>query len=360
MPTINIKSWHRFITKEFCVESCLMGKSHTFSFENYEVKVKLPGADKADRNIKSDEVARVGTRISSTNEVLNFYVLQVDLEIAIPEAIAVPDGVLDRPPNAFELFSDAEKNKLESIAKQQSGVSERAFKYWLEIIRWSSENSYIGQDSVSGAQSGWGTYLADVKSGHRVWAGSHTFFASFVREVTRAQWQLAQDRLNEAAQVPLHISFLCSAEQSCAAGYFQSSVIEVAMACEIYLRHSVVNYFSDNPGKSISRHIKKEKISRYINNFFGAIVLEQDKQVYQNLKSEIISLMSMRNTFLHEGEMDEANKENSRRFSAVAKKLFAVRLIGKSNSKGADLTVCSRSAGSGAEGVCVHGESSTG
>jgi hypothetical protein len=181
------------------------------------------------------------------------------------------------------------------------------------------------------------TYLIDVKSGHRVWAGSHTFVVPFVKEVAVRHWQLAQERLNELAQVPLHISFLHSAEQSYSVGYFQRSIVELALACETYLRYSVTEHFPDDLSEVLTTYIQEANISQYINQFFRNLVSEQDKPAYRKLKDEIVSLMSKRNTFVHMGVMKGANETNCRRYAEMAKQLFGIGLVKKDESQASDL-----------------------
>ncbi len=74
---------------------------HEFEFENHHVSVKLPRPEHADRDERYDDVATVSSSRADTKEALSYRVQKVDVEIAVPEPISVPEEALSNPPNQY-------------------------------------------------------------------------------------------------------------------------------------------------------------------------------------------------------------------------------------------------------------------
>lgn len=153
MPDIIAKSWTRFVTTNFCVKAEIMGAIHEFDFENHLISVRLPKADQADRDKKFDHVASVSSYRSDTNKPLMYLIAKVEVEIVVRESVSVPDEALSKPLKS-DHFSEGQKTNADRICDQHSGLAERAFEYWLGIVRWVTDDALIGQPHISGIKSG--------------------------------------------------------------------------------------------------------------------------------------------------------------------------------------------------------------
>jgi hypothetical protein len=191
MPDITVRTWNRYTTTHLCVSAELMGASHDFCFENHRVLVRLPRAEHADRDEGYDQVARLSSYRTTTNEPLTYTIHRVDVEVEVLGAVSIPDDALTKPPNQYESFSAEQRKTVEQLCESYPGRAERAFEYWLEILRWSSGLALIGQPQISGAQSGWGTYLIDTSTQHRVWACAIGLTVYAATEVTKEHWEVA-------------------------------------------------------------------------------------------------------------------------------------------------------------------------
>lgn len=326
MPEIATKTWNRFITRNLSVAADVMGSVHEFDFETFHVKVRLPTQEDAQRDEGFDEVARLTGWRESTKEPLVYDVAKVDVNVLHPGLINVPEEALSNPPNQYEHFTDQQKNVVEDVCNRFSGVAERAFQYWLEIIRWVSNNAMIGQPDISGFESGWSTYLMDVSTGHRVWSSSHTIVVHLQSEITKEDWKNAEDHLKNGDTLPLHLRFFHDAKSSKRNGQYEKAIIELAMACEIYLRYQVFEFIPESTPQELKKYIEEANINKYVSQFFNSLVPESKRSAYKKVAKDISSLMSRRNSYVHMGELHDADERLCRRFIDTAEELFKICL----------------------------------
>ncbi len=60
---VKIKSWNRFLIRNFAVAPEVMCQEHIFPLENSTVSIKIPSIDQVDRGKGFDEVASIGANI---------------------------------------------------------------------------------------------------------------------------------------------------------------------------------------------------------------------------------------------------------------------------------------------------------
>jgi hypothetical protein len=331
MPDIAANSWNRYVTTHFCVKADLMGATHEFLFENHRVLVRLPRVEHADRDEnKYDEVARLSSYRGDSKEPLTFTIIKVDVEVDVIGKISVPDDALTKPPSQYEAFSVEQKKVVDEICESHPGIAERAFEYWLEILRWSSGFALIGQPEISNNRSGWSTYIFDKSTQHRVWGCGSITTINKGFEVSKDHWEIARAHLAKGDNLPMHLRFLHGAEASARNAHYEKSILELAMACEIYLRFSVFSFIPDGTPRELATYIEEANINKYIGKFFKSLVPREKQSEYSRLAKDISSLMSRRNSYVHMGQMDGADRERCRRYINAAKLLFTIKLSNES------------------------------
>ena len=329
MPDISAKTWARFVTTNFCVTAEIMGSIHEFEFEGHYVSVQLPQSEHADRDERFDDVATISSSQADTGEILTYRVMKVDVEIAVPEPISVSEEALSHPPKQIEHFSKEQQKAADRVCDQHSELAERAFQYWLEMIRWVSGDALIGQPRISGFESGWSTYLMESSTNHRVWASPVVFTVYRETEVTKEHWEIAAEHLQNGDELPMYLRFLHDAVTSSRNGQYEKAIIEIAMACEIYLRYAVFEFIPESTPEELVKYIEEANINKYASQFFKRLVNESQISDYKKILKEISSLMSRRNSYVHMGQMDDAGNALCQRFINSAKKLFTIQLSGK-------------------------------
>ena len=229
-------------------------------------------------------------------------------------------------PTQYDHFTDQQKGVVENVCNQLSGVAERAFQYWLEIVRWVSDDAMIGQPDVSGFESGWSTYLMDASTNHRVWGSSHTIVVYAQSEITRKDWENADKHLKNGDTLPLRLRFFHDAKASTRNGLYEKAIVELAMACEIYLRYQVFEFIPETTPEDIKKYIEEANINKYVSQFFKSLVPESQSAAYKKIAKDISSLMSRRNSFVHMGQLYDADKDLCHRFINTAQELFRVSI----------------------------------
>lgn len=326
MPEISARTWTRFLVTNFNVTADVMGSAHEFDFHGHRVSIKLPQRDQADRGERYDKVASISCRRADTEEPLTYEVLKVDVEIAVENQLSVPSEALERPPKQFEHFSEEQTKAVDNVCEKYSEIADKAFQYWLEVIRWATDYALIGQPEISGPDSGWPTYILESSTNHRVWAGTTAIRVPYHKEVSQGDWEKASEHLLSGEEVPMHLRFLQDAETSTRNEQYEKAILELAMACEIYLRHSVFEFIPEDTHTELRKYIEEANINQYVSRFFKSFVPENRLAEYNKMAKEVSSLMSRRNSYVHMGNMADANAETCSRFIRSTRCLFSIRL----------------------------------
>lgn len=326
MSEITVKSWNRFISTNLCVKADIMGCIHEFNFEDHNVTVRLPKQEHAGRDNRHDNVASLISSRADTNEPLLYRVLKVDVEIVIPKKINVPQEALSNPPNQYDHFSKQQERDADNLCMEYSSLAKRAFQYWLEIMRWASGYALIGQPEFSNFDSGWSTYLIDSSTNHEVWAESLMFTVYKDSEITKEDWENALMHLQNGDVIPMHHRFLHDAKASIRYRQYEKAIIELAMACEIFLRYSAFEFIPKTTPEPMKTYIEEANINQYVSKFFKNYVPSNEYSNYKRLAKDISSLMSRRNSYVHMGVLNDANADLCQRFASMTEKLFKIKL----------------------------------
>jgi len=319
-----IKSWNRFLIRNLAVAPEVMGQEHIFPFENSTVSIKIPSIDQVDRGKGFDEVASVGARRTVDNEPLEFNIHKMDVEVSIPITVSIPLEVLDQPANAYDLFSDEEQSRLNKIAEQHQSIAEKAFEYWLRVTRWVCDDSRIGRDQVEGFRSGWSTYLIDTERNTKVWIQGHVFHVSKYKTLKPEEWQEVQSRLSNGSQPPIYVELKHDAEESIRLGDYRRSLVDMAMACETFLRLAVLQKLPAELNNKLVSYIEEGNISQYIDKFFPEVIDEAANRQFKKLKSDLFMMFDRRNKLVHMGKDDGIDEILCRKFLKVTQELLSI------------------------------------
>jgi hypothetical protein len=333
MANRTLKSGNRFVTRHFAVPPDVLGREHNFRFKNGTVSLALPTSDQVGGASGSDGLASISSRRTSDNEPLQIAIHKVDVEIRSDLTFPIPVDALTRSPNAFELFSEVQQNQLEAAAGEHQQRAEEAFHYWVRIMRWVCNDYRIAREEAPGFGSGWGTYLLDEETNHRVWAQSLMYTAQGHRCVTATEWNAVQVTLTEGVQPPVYIELKHDAQAQLDAGDYRRSLLDSAVACETYLRTIVIRNLPDSLNATLVTFIEEGNISQFINKLVPGILNETENQQFRRLKSDLHSLFERRNKLMHLGSAVNLNYETCEKYVALAEKLLAIQPGVCSNSQ---------------------------
>ena len=321
---VKVKSWNRFLIRNLAVKPEIMGNEHSFPFENSTVSIKIPSIVQADRGKNHDEVASVGARLASNNEPLEFRIYKVDVEVLLPITVSLPKEVLNRNPNALDLLSNEKQKEFEKVAKQHQLVAEKAFEYWIRIVRWVCDDSRIGRNQVESFHSGWSTYLKDAESNVKFWIQGKVFYALGYKALGVDKWSEIQRKLSKGSQPPIYVEFKHDAEEHIKLGDYGRSLVDMAIACETFLRFTVLQRLPEELDSKLSSYIEEANISQYINNFFPEVIDEVTDRQFKKLKSDLFSLFERRNNLVHMGKDNGIDEKLCLKFFKVTQKLLSM------------------------------------
>lgn len=321
-----IKSWNRFLTKNFVVSPELMGGSHGFYYDKAKTTIKLPNLSSVDRGKEYDAVAEVGTRRSSDNEPLNYIILKVDVEINLSEKAAFDPEVLNRNPVAYELFDEVETQQYEENSNRYEKIAKNAFEYWVSIVRWVLDDYSIGRKEIIGNESGWSTYLNEVETSKTVWIQMCMYTLPGCSVVSKANWEEIQAKLDGGDKIPIYVSLKHDAEENMSNGDYRRALVDLAVSCETFLRYTVLNTLPSSLHEDFANLIEEASISQYVNKYFKKLLKESELSEYKRISSELTSLFSKRNKLMHMGKQDGVTSENCERYLNVVNKLLSLTI----------------------------------
>ena len=301
-----------------------MGSEHRFVFENSMFAIKIPSIDQVDRGQGYDEVASVGARRVVDNEPLEFHIHKVDVEVSIPVIVSIPSEVLDRPANAYDLFSNEEQKRLNKIAEQHQSIAEKAFEYWIRIVRWVCDDPRLGRDQIEDFHSGWSTYLIGEESGTKIWIQGLVLHVRGYKTLRLEEWNEIQSRLSQGSQPPIYVELKHDAEENIRLGDYRRSLVDMAIACETFLRIAVLQTLPSELNTKLAEYIEEANVSQYINKFFPEIIDEATNKQFKKLKSDLSSLFDRRNKLMHMGKDDGIDEKLCLRFLKVTQELVSL------------------------------------
>nr|OEE29953.1 hypothetical protein OAM_00775 [Vibrio cyclitrophicus ZF14] len=301
-----------------------MGSNHYFIYDNYEVEIQLP-YETGERQCRA-----VSWRIIDSVEVATEYIVnEVQVSVVLKDQnIDLPEESLSSNNIDHSHFSAEQQSKLASLLQLHTGVSKGAFLYWLDMMRWTCNDSTIGKSQPFSNESGWSTYLVSGDISKRIYSSTSTIQVLSKAPVSVAQWYKVQQKVTNETVFPMYIKFMFDAQESMRLNSAERAIVELALACENYLRYSVFSLLPDSLRQDFVEYIEEANINQYLNRFFknsfDSAYLKNVK--FKDLKSDISSLLSKRNKYMHMGKMDGANKESYVRYLKATNHLFTLKI----------------------------------
>ncbi|MCB9422123.1 MAG: hypothetical protein H6667_20140 [Ardenticatenaceae bacterium] len=322
---IEIRSWDRFITRNFVIQPDLLGKQHTFSYENYKIQIKLPDLGKLDRGKGYDEVISVGSLRTVNKGPIDYNVLKVDVTVRRATRIQIRSEVLTTNPNARELFSDDEQENLNRIAFRYGEIAEKAFDYWIRVVRWKTNLSIFGRYEWQDNRTGWSTRLEDIASEKTIWIGPGIGHIRSVKAITLEEWNEIESVLSQGIDSPIYHDLKHDGKVHLMSGDLYRAVVDLAVACETYMRFSFLKKLSQELNPTLLTFIEEANISQYLNKFFPSILDDYDKKRFKEIKSDLHKLFNSRNKVVHMGEIHGLTEATCRKFAEVTDELLSIK-----------------------------------
>jgi hypothetical protein len=324
---MTIASWNRFISRNLSIHPDLIGAAHEFSHEQHKITIRLPSIKHLPTEPNRGELVTFNhyTEVDGKKTPIQYWVHVVDVLVEIPVKVSVPREMLDRPPNAFEIVSKNQQKYLNQLASTHGAIAERAFDLWLRTLRWKCDNSAIGRPEISGFESGWSTYLIAEPEDKEIWIAPMVFQAKGSKIVTPEVWEEVRSSLDSGLAPPVYADLVMDAIEHIKLGDLQRAVVDVAIACESFLRTLVAVSLPTGLQDSIITYIDDANIRPILDKFIPDILDPLEKKELDKIKGKLHAIFDVRNKIVHKGSGSGVTAEMCRGYIETAKRLIALR-----------------------------------
>ena len=305
----------------------LMGGSTTFVHKGSTITIKIPPLERVGKEFDEDALAFCTTRNAKTGEPLSFHIRAVDVTTTCPSEVNLPRAILERQLNAIDLLDARTQKELDNVTGAATETAISAFEYWVSLLRWVTGFHPICRETRVGHESGWGTYLHDSKTQHPVWASSQIVVVPADHPLTSEEWQRVQAFAAVGAQAPMHTVLLHDAKHCIDVDDFRRAIVDLCMACEVFLRTAVVGALPTDLQREAVRLIEEANINQFITHLFPALLADDAREPYTNsIKKVLSNLFDKRNKLMHLASQDGVNREICEKFLDAVDALFLLEL----------------------------------
>ena len=324
---MKLESWNRFKTWNFSVRPSLMGGSTTFGHCGSTITIKIPTLEHVGKQFDEDALAFCTTRNAKTEEPLSFHIRAVDVITTCPSEVDLPSTILERQPKAIDLLDASTQKALDAVTEAATETAISGFVYWVSLLRWVTGFHPVCREVRVGNRSGWSTYLHDSNTNHPVWASTQIYVVPADHSVTHEEWQQMQAHAATGTQAPLHTVLLHDAKHCMDVDDFRRALVDLCMACEVYLRTTVVDALPTGVQKEAVRLIEEANINQFISHLFPALLAEGAREPYKNsIKKVLSALFDKRNKLMHVASQDGVNRETCEKYLEAVDALFRLEL----------------------------------
>jgi hypothetical protein len=258
---------------------------------------------------------------------IQYSVNTVDIEVATKEKILLPCKVLDVSPCAYKIISKEQQENLNHLVAVYGSTAERAFALWIKTLRWKCNNSAIGRPEISGCESGWSTYLVAKPQDKRVWIAPQIIVAMGSKMVTPEIWADVENSLKQGCTSPVYIDLMMDANEHIKLDDVQRATVDIAIACETFLRMILASTLPSNLQPAIAIYIDDANIRQVIEKFIPEVLNDAERKDFNKIKSKLHILFDNRNKIVHKGDMSSLTKKVCESFIETANKLFEMKKV---------------------------------
>lgn len=315
-----------FVCRNLAVVPELMGRSQDFKFRGRRIVIALPELSDVDVSQSDDPKANCQSWILVDDVQIpaEYNVYRIKMKVFLNEMPPIHPKMLVLNINQFELLEKAEQDTLNTICNENWKIAVEAYDYWLSVLRWATNSFKIGRSAVVGNASGRSPTLCAMEADKRVWAAPVIFNVEGVHRTSIEEWLIADSVLAAGKEIPPHVALLQDAQEYQQRRDHRRSIIDIAIACEIFLRSRVLSALPAGIPAAIMTSIESTNISQFVVKFFPDLLTADGKSEFKPLSKELTSLFDARNKIMHMDNNDRSTSDQCVRFIALAKKLFGL------------------------------------
>lgn len=326
--SIPVSSWNRFLVRNFRIEPRLAGARHEFTYDHCKVLVQLPSNKYLPKEPFEGEILSFNTYRESDGEIIPVYlrVHVVDITISCSEKIVVNGEIANHPPNAYNIVPKSQQESLDVLAGSHSLMAEKVFDLWIRILRWKSRDGGIGRPRVIGHESGWGTHLVADSDGKQIWNFREPEILWIGEPVVTAEiWNTVESAIQSDKQPPVFIELMYDAVEHVRLGDLQRATVDMAVACECYLRKLVTESLPNGLTNSLSGYVDDANIRTVLTKFIPDLLNDEERQHLKRIESRLHKLFNVRNDILHTGRNQALSANDCAKFLDATRALIDIK-----------------------------------
>jgi hypothetical protein len=318
----------QFRCQRFAVLPALMGKSHEFEFAESRVIITLPNiSEVGDINSSQPKaVCQAWRPVNGENIPSNYDIYRVEIKVISNAVPAIHPDMLNLNINQYGLIDEEEQQALDDLGNSNFSLAVAAYEYWLAVLRWKTGDHQIGREATVGNAVGQSPRLHTVDTEKAVWVSMAVINFGASHKTTLKEWEACEVALQNNEKVPEHIILLQDGQENHQRLDYRRSLIDIAIACEIYLRFKVLSSMPESLLPSLRVAIESMNINQYATKFFPEILDTDGKAAYRKINKGLASLFDLRNKIMHMHNNERATSEQCVRFIDLAKDLFQLDL----------------------------------
>jgi hypothetical protein len=323
---IDLLSWSRFITRDLVVSPELLGLACEFQFEKGRIRIEIPTADSLTDNEANDSALKISSYKEKNGRKIpvGIAVNSVDVLVYLNRRVNLPKEVLTRHPNPIDLLSREQQKLLDELTTTHYDVASRAFDLWVKTLRWKSGKGIIGRPEVHGFESGWSTYLLDKTTKWRFWATPLRLTITLHEPIALSVWNEVVKSLQLGQKPPVYIDLMFDGIEQFKLGDLQRSVVDLAVACESYMRARVRQNLPSGLTDVVLKYIDEAPIRRVLDNLFEDTLSNAQTRILKSIRSTLHQLFNARNDILHSGHKGDLKSDDCKKYIEATKKLIAI------------------------------------
>ena len=297
----------KFRVTNFSVLPEVLGAVCKFKYNDYEITITTP---KECDGVK----ASVSARSTETDEISRAEVLSLDISMVNKGRVTVPVEILSENCNAYGVASDDLQTELENkIIGHQSTLNE-AIDKWLRCLRWRNLDWRAGRytSKVSWHVDASDIYLINREDNKKIWSGTLQYRVPGCKAISLECWNETETFLEDKGMSPVYYDLLFDSEAHLEYGELKRSLVEVAMAAEIFIRTLVEENIPVTLNSRIKEHLERVPIRTVFDSFLSENLTSRQKVVLVEnngvFKQSILDLFKDRNTIMHSGKIENLDR----------------------------------------------------
>ncbi|MBD8525315.1 hypothetical protein [Pseudomarimonas arenosa] len=318
---MKLRSVDRFRARTFGIEAALIGAKSTFAYEGRQVSVALPQLDQVgDRH---DENAAAVCSARRGNSPLYYSIRFIEISIELNESLELPESIVEPAADPYSLLSIDQRKLLDEVGGKYAQLALGAFAHWIAVLRWVTGYHWICRDERIDTSTGWPTRLVDMQSGRDAWTFRQVINIRGYPPIRMSHWEKLAEVLKRGAVPPIYAVLYGDAMDHIANNEHRIAFVDLAVACEVFLRMSVLSSLPVSLSGAALAVIDNANINQYVTHLYPELLSASVRDMYKkDLKPELSSLFDKRNKVLHSAHFEVATPENCRRFAKLCGQLF--------------------------------------